>query len=119
MRLFIYRYIGPAAAALGAALLLGTGTWPEKTGGPDARSSEAALTDTLQLRVTAGSPLIASLPDSTGATYSILRAPALSWLIQRSFLWNTSPETSGRHAILLVRDIGSTPDTLVLLVTVD
>ena len=79
--------------------------------------------DTIRRRVQAGRPLIMTLPAMLGgrpvASYRFLRAPALSWLIDRSILWRTRPEDVGDHAMLVgVALADAPPDTLTILVTV-
>ena len=78
--------------------------------------------DTLRYRVFAGEPLIVALPsqvDGREATYRLLEAPALSWLVDRSFLWRTTPGERGQLPILIERRTeGGLADTLVLLVEI-
>jgi hypothetical protein len=57
--------------------------------------------------------------DRPVASYRFLRAPALSWLVDRSILWRTRPEDVGEHALLVgVALADAPPDTLTILVTV-
>ena len=95
------------------ALALGTET---------ALAWDAQPTDTLRYQVRAGQTLIVSLPrqvDGREATYRLLEAPALSWLVDRSFMWRTTEGERGRLAIRVERLAGETvADTLVLLVDI-
>jgi|GEM_PF-6604608 len=80
--------------------------------------------DTLKRTVRAGEVLILALPDSLDAkrvlSYHILRAPALSWLVDHSFFWRTMLPDTSRHRILIGinRTPGAPPDTLILEVDV-
>ena len=92
----------------------------ERAGGPapsaGARTAPPApAADTLRASVRAGETLIVGLPD--GATYEVVRAPALSWLVDRSFMWRTLPAERGALPVVLRRR-GAAADTLVLLVEV-
>jgi hypothetical protein len=88
-----------------------------------AGSPHVAPADTVRRRVAAGEPLIMTLPgalsDRPVAAYRLLQAPALSWLVGRSFFWRTRPEDAGTH-VLLVRAAFDQPppDTLTILVDV-
>jgi hypothetical protein len=98
------------------SILLMAAVTPHTTSPLAARSSLDAggtSSDTLHASADAGEPLVLLLPE---ASYAIRCAPALSWLVQRSFMWNTVPADTGRHEILLGRT--GTPDTLVLIITV-
>ena len=98
-----------------AALLLGTAA----TEPPDAASSEPAPTDTLRLSIPSGEPLVVALPGDPAWTFRTLRAPALSWLVGRSFYWRTMPGERGREYVLIERRYRSEPqDTLVVVVDV-
>ena len=81
-----------------------------------------AASDTLRYRVQAGDPLIVALPaqvDGREATYRLLDAPALSWLVDRSFLWRTTPGERGQLPVLIERRAeGVPPETVVLLVEI-
>ena len=82
----------------------------------------SAVSDTLRYQVRAGEPLIIALPrlvDGRETTYRLLEAPALSWLVDRSFLWRTTPGERGQLPIVIERLAeGALPDQLVLLVDV-
>ncbi len=107
---------GPAAPLPSAAP-------PEQTAAPRVRSWTAPP-DTLRHRVAAGQTLILNLPDSLGGrpvrAYTILRPPALSRLVERSWVWRTRPSDAGRHRILATATFRSEPpDTLVVEVVVE
>ena len=52
-------------------------------------------------------------------TFRSLRAPALSWLVGRSFYWKTLLGERGREFVLIERRYQSVPqDTLVLVIDV-
>ena len=77
--------------------------------------------DTLELSVEAGTPLITALPaapDDSSVTYEVVRAPALSWLVDRSFFWDTRAQDAGSHEIVFRRTTDARTDTVVLSVTV-
>lgn len=85
--------------------------------GPSARAgvhqpalSPSVPADTLRYSVPAGETLIVTLPDlyrGEEASYQILSAPALSWLVDRSFFWQTRREDCGVMLVSLKRDAGS------------
>ncbi len=102
------------AALFAAALLLGAASGPAALppGGP-------VPTDTLRLAVRSGEPLVTPLPGEAAWTFRSLRAPALSWLVGRSFYWKTLPGERGREFVLVERRYRSEPqDTLVLVIDV-
>ena len=79
--------------------------------------------DTLRHTVPAGQSLILALPDTLDArpvaTYAPVRLPAMSWLVDRSFLWRTFPRDAGVHEILFEAAFeAAPPETLVVHVTV-
>lgn len=82
----------------------------------------AAAQDTLRYTVAAGRPLIVALParfEGGPASYELVEAPALSWLVDRSFLWSTQPGERGALPIKIRRTApGAYPDTLVLVVDI-
>lgn len=89
---------------------------------PNVGLSQATAADTLRYSVPAGEALIANLPPrhrGNPATYRLLEAPALSWLVDRSFFWQTTAGERGRLPILVERRFGSSRDTLVLLVQIE
>ena len=61
--------------------------------------------ETLSYIVQAGEVLIFNLPELLGGQkieeYSIKKAPALSWLVKRSFFWRTLAKDVGKHEVLL------------------
>ncbi len=89
----------------------------------EAHAAHTVPADTLRRRVQAGEPLIMTLPAMLGdrpvASYRFLRAPALSWLVDRSILWRTRSSDIGTHALLVGAALADAPpDTLTILVTV-
>ena len=64
---------------------------------------EPAHAETLSYVIQAGEVLIVNLPEILGSyrvnEYRIKRAPALSWLVQRSFFWRTLPKDVGKHEL--------------------
>ncbi len=83
-----------------------------------------SVADTLDLAVPAGETLVADLPDALGgravAEYRIVRAPALSWVVGRSFFWQTRAEDAGRHRLFYeARFQTDPPDTVAVFVTVE
>lgn len=75
--------------------------------------SAAAPADTLRASVQAGQTLIVGLPGD----FETVQAPALSWLVDRSFMWRTLPRERGTLPVLFRRR-GAPADTLVLLVEI-
>gem|GEM_PF-2386681 len=61
--------------------------------------------------VAAGDVFIVQLPDSLSgipiSRYTATRLPLRSWLLEKSFFWETTDEDRGRHAF----DLNATPDT--------
>ena len=87
---------------------------PSALAAPEASATAA---DTLRYTVKAGTPLIVALPaehEGREVTYRLLDAPALSWLVDRSFLWRTTEQERGTLPIQIERLPGG--ETLVLLV---
>jgi len=78
--------------------------------------------DTLTYTARAGQPFLVSLPARVGgqeATYRTVEAPALSWLVDRSFFWNVLAGERGTLAIRFERRVGSgAPEPFVLLVEI-
>lgn len=91
-------------------LLLGAAAEPPHSEAP------APAADTLRYAVPSGEALVTPLPAE--GSYRVLRAPALSWLVGRSFFWQTLPAERGREFVLLERQRGDRTDTLVLVVDV-
>ncbi len=86
--------------------------------------SDGAEQDTLRRRILAGDILIVALPGEVDGEsvdrYSLVRGPALSWLIDRSLMWRTTPGDTGGHDVLIRVDLESSPaDTLVVSVHVE
>jgi hypothetical protein len=81
-----------------------------------------SASDTLRVRVPAGEPVMLALPRAVrgeNVSYQLLRAPALSWLQDSSYLWRTQPGERGRvHVLMLRASAGAPADTLVLEVDV-
>lgn len=118
---------------VGLAVLVGAawpGDAPGAAAGPDplvptlaAHVAHTPPADTLRRRATVGEALIMTLPDALAnrpvATYRLVRAPALSWLVDRSLLWRPRPDDVGTHALLVhAAFAGTPPDTLTILVDV-
>ena len=77
-------------------------------------SIEPAQAETLSYVIQAGEVLILNLPGTLGVqevdSYRIVKAPALSWLVTRSFFWRTLAKDVGAHemkfkAVVKGRDI--------------
>lgn len=81
-------------------------------------STSPAASDTLRYTLGSGEALVAALPGDAETTYEIVRAPALSWLVGRSFFWQTVPAERGREFVILTRDRDGRGDTLVLVIDV-
>ena len=100
---------GPATAQRAA---------PSVSSPPQAR----AAADTLRYSVRAGETLVVGLPDRVGgaeARYTVDRAPALSWLVDRSFMWRTLAQERGTLPVRLRRAVsGRADDVVVLLVEI-
>ena len=104
--------------------LAGAAMPTERTDGaawsPERTADEAAASDTLRYQVRAGQPLLVALPPRAGgrdAAYSVVSAPAMSWLVDRSFFWQTLATERGVMPVLL-RQTAAEADTLVLLVEI-
>ena len=109
----------PTAEAIGDASAAQTPALPARS---------APVRDTLRegdtYRVEAGRALILALPDALAgrpvAAYAVVRAPALSMVEDRSFVWRTRPQEAGTYRILLEAAFSDTPpDTLALDVIVE
>lgn len=87
---------------------------------PEVRAEQPS--DTLRYSVVSGQPLIVALPrqhEGAEVTYRLLDAPALSWLVDTSFLWRTTEGERGELPIEIERMApGAATETIVLLVTV-
>ena len=95
---------------------------PAKREADQLSSAQPTLADTLRYEVASGDPLIVSLParaDGSEATYEVLEAPALSWLVDRSFFYQTVRGERGDLAIRLLRTTAAGRETpVILLVTI-
>ncbi|MFP4227241.1 MAG: hypothetical protein ACLFTE_00260 [Salinivenus sp.] len=81
------------------------------------------MPDTLKATVTAGEPLILTLPTTIDGTtvgsYRMLRGPALSGVAGRSLTWITRDVSPGSQDLSLqARRPGAAPDTLIVRVEV-
>ena len=80
------------------------------------------MADTIRASIPAGETLILALPPEVGgaeASYEVLDAPALSWLVDRSFLWRTLERERGVLPVRFLRSAGGTRvDTLVVVVEI-
>lgn len=105
-----------------AGLLVLAAAPAERGAPPDPYAEGTPLADTLRYSVRAGEALIVALPPRVGgaeATYEVLEAPALSWLVDRSFMWRTLARERGTLPVRFLRRAqGAAPDTLVLLVEI-
>ena len=102
---------------LSLLFLLLAGTQPvHPPAKPD--SSGDAVADTLRFALASGGALVAALPGRPDAKFRVVRAPALSWLVGRSFFWQTVPAERGREFIQIVRETEGRTDTLMLVVDV-
>lgn len=95
-----------ALALLG--VLLGAGrSAPGETSRPlfVVPAASPAPLDSLDRQVAAGEPLIVTLPPMRGGrpveSYRLRQAPAMSWLVDRSFFWRPRPEDVGTHRIIM------------------
>ena len=84
--------------------------------------AQASRADTLRYTVRAGETLIVALPASAAGsevTYEVVEAPALSWLVDRSFMWRTLARERGTLPVRLRRTGGGlAPEEVVLLVEI-
>lgn len=85
-------------------------------------SVQASPADTLRYAVRAGETLIVALPARLAGSevrYELTEAPALSWLVDRSFMWRTLDRERGTLPVRLRRlAAGREADLLVLLVEI-
>ncbi|MDT0630511.1 hypothetical protein RQM47_09495 [Rubrivirga sp. S365] len=103
-----------------AAGLLVAAAPPQRAAAPARYAAGAVQADTLRAQVRAGETLIVALPASVGgaeATYRVVEAPALSWLVDRSFMWRTLPNERGSLPVVFERT-GVAPGEVVLLVEI-
>ena len=104
-----------------AALLAGAASAQRAV--PAASSLQASVAaDTLRYSVRAGETLIVGLPARVAGVevdYEIDEAPALSWLVDRSFMWRTLAQERGTLPVRLRRTAsGRADDVVVLLVEI-
>lgn len=122
--------VAPIGVMLVGFLIAGTASSPDRavvdpvpeqrtsdvTQRSDAASGEAA--DTLHVEGAAGEVLIFDLPEYLDGraveSYALIHSPALSWLVDYSFMWRTLPQDTGRH---IVR-ISAAPAADTLLVSI-
>jgi len=89
-----------------------------------ARVAPSSLPDTLRTSTDGASPLIVSLPAELQETpvtrYSVLQAPSLSGVADRSFTWIPRGTGPGTYDVRLqAHHSNAAPDTLVVQVTVE
>ncbi len=93
----------------------------ERAPSPPAYVAEASA-DTLRYSVRAGETLIVALPGRLAGAevaYEVIEAPALSWLVDRSFMWRTLARERGLLPVRLRRVVsGRAPEEVVLLVDI-
>lgn len=93
----------------------------ERAPAPPPYGAAQASADTLRYSVRAGETLIVALPGSVGGAevaYEVIQAPALSWLVDRSFMWRTLARERGTLPVRLRRTGGGAPTEVVLLVEI-
>jgi hypothetical protein len=114
LRSFLYHTAGALTLA---ALTLGWSSTSDRVISPVEKNAPAeqvfelvsrltpVRAETLSYVIQAGEVLIFSLPENLGQrkieAYRIKDAPALSWLVKRSFFWRTLPKDAGQHDIKL------------------
>ncbi len=82
-------------------------------------ADQASRADTLRYSVRAGETLIVALPASGEVSYHVVEAPALSWLVDRSFMWQTLARERGTLPVRLRRTApGRATEEVVLLVEI-
>ena len=87
------------------------------------RAVEPARAETLSYVIQAGEVLIFNLPGLLNEReielYRIKRAPALSWLVTRSFFWRTLAKDAGEHEIHFEALVNGVPvEEVVVIVDV-
>ncbi len=95
----------------------------EYTDSPALDESAKPKAETLSYIVQSGEVLIFNLPELLGGKkieeYEIKRAPALSWLVKRSFFWRTLATDVGEHEVLLNAMVnGSSVESVVVQVEI-
>jgi len=88
---------------------------------PVEAARRVAAADTIRTTVQAGEALVVALPEQHGgaeATYRVVEAPALSWLVDRSFFWQTLASERGLRLVRFERTAGGARSPFVLAVEV-
>lgn len=101
--------VGLRVALLVAAGAIALAAAPPERAASAPRYVEASA-DTIRQSVIAGETLIVALP---GPDYRALNPPALSWLVDRSFMWRTLPQERGALAVRFAR--GNDDEVAVVL----
>ncbi len=81
---------------------------------------QAVRADTLHYQIRAGAPFLVVLPATASgrpAAYRVVSAPAMSWLVDRSFYWKTLPTERGLMPIVFEQS-AATDEQLVLMVEI-
>jgi|GEM_PF-2159658 len=83
----------------------------------------AVPAETLSYVVQSGEVLIFNLPSSFGTRrmerYRLKQAPALSWLVDRSYFWRTLSKDVGEHTLIFeATAVGSTLEDIYVVVDV-
>ncbi len=96
---------------------------PAAWAGVQPAPSRSVPADTLRYTVASGEALLVTLPTTyrgSEASYRLIEGPALSWLVDRSFLWQSRRGDRGVFfATLEVRGAGRAPESLVLRIDVE
>ncbi|PAP77362.1 hypothetical protein BSZ37_13420 [Rubrivirga marina] len=94
----------------------------ERAPAPPPYGAAEASADTLRYSVRAGETLIVALPGRVAGadvSYEVIQAPALSWLVDRSFMWRTLARERGTLPVRLRRiGGGRAAEEVVLLVEI-
>ena len=102
------------------AVASSSAAWAERESAP-VPSAQPSGADTLRYEVASGEPLIVALPgrvDGAEVRYTVDEAPALSWLVDRSFYYRTVAGERGTLAVRLRRSGGGAETPVVLLITI-
>lgn len=106
--------------SIAAGVVWAPASWAER-GSLPVPSAQPSAADTLRFEVVAGDPLIVALPgrvDGTEVSYRVDEAPALSWLVDRSFYYRTMAGERGTLAVRLRRSGPGAEVPVVLLITI-
>jgi len=98
------------------ALGLAPAATAERAPVPPPYGAPQASADTLRYSVRAGETLIVALPGSVAGAdvaYEVIEAPALSWLVDRSFMWRTLARERGTQPLRHPRIGGGAPEEVV------